>query len=48
MKQVAAFLCKESYKGGIHYEEFSNNTQEEEIEYVKEFIEKYITTDYTQ
>ncbi|WP_346917502.1 GNAT family N-acetyltransferase [Clostridium sp.] len=41
-------LLHESYKGGIHYEEFSNNTQEEEIEYSKMFIERYISTSSLQ
>jgi len=41
-------VLHESYKGSIHYEEFSNNTEEEEIEYSKEFLEKYISTNSIQ
>lgn len=41
-------VLHESYTGGIHYEEFSNNTEEEEIGYSKEFIEKYISTNSIQ
>lgn len=41
-------VLHESYKGGIHYEEFSNNTQEKEIEYAKMFLERYISTNSIQ
>ncbi|WP_105615073.1 GNAT family N-acetyltransferase [Vallitalea okinawensis] len=41
-------VLHESYKGGIHYEEFSNNTQDEEVEYSKMFLERYISTNSIQ
>ncbi|MDT8719729.1 GNAT family N-acetyltransferase [Clostridium sp. 19966] len=33
-----------AYKGGIQYEEFCNNTEEDEIENTKMFLERYIAT----
>lgn len=33
-----------AYKGGIQYAEFSNNTEEEEVENTKMFLERYIAT----
>lgn len=41
-------VLHESYKGSIHYEEFSNNTLEDEIEYSKMFLERYIATNSLQ
>ncbi|MGH4124318.1 MAG: GNAT family N-acetyltransferase [Clostridium sp.] len=41
-------VLHESYKGGIQYEEFSNNTQEQEIEDSKMFLERYISTNSMQ
>ena len=38
----------ESYKGGIQYEEFSNNTLEDEIEISGIFLERYIETNSFQ
>jgi ribosomal protein S18 acetylase RimI-like enzyme len=38
----------ECYKGGIQYEEFSNNTIEDEIENSKMFLERYIVTNSLQ
>lgn len=38
----------ESYKGGIQYEEFSNNSEEQEIEDTKMFLERYISTNSMQ
>ena len=37
-------VLHESYKGGIQYEEFSNNTLEDEIEISGMFLERYIAT----
>lgn len=34
-----------AYKGGIQYEEFCNNTEEDEIENTKMFLERYMATD---
>jgi len=41
-------VLHESYKGGIQYEEFSNNTEEDEIENSKMFMERYISTNSLQ
>lgn len=41
-------VLHESYKGGIQYEEFSNNTLEDEIEDSKMFLERYIATNSLQ
>lgn len=37
-------VLHDSYKGGIQYEEFSNNTLEDEIEISGMFLERYIET----
>ncbi len=41
-------VLHESYKGGIQYEEFCNNTEEDEIENSKMFLERYIATNSLQ
>ena len=41
-------VLHESYKDSIQYEEFSNNTLEDEIEYSKMFMERYICTNTLQ
>lgn len=46
IKDVEAIgkVLHESYKGGIQYEEFSNNSLEDEIEVSGIFLERYIST----